>query len=208
MASPQSDLFGDVPDRERPGLPPGFRYERDVITHAEERELLDRIRDLPFAAFQFHGFTGNRRTVSFGWKYDFSRERVERVDDVPDFLHPLRQRAAAFADLRPEDLQQALVIEYQAGAGIGWHRDKMVFGEVVGVSLLAPCTFRLRRRSGRLWERVNIEAEPRSMYLLSGESRTVWEHSIPPVDSLRYSITFRNLRQMPGATPTHATAVP
>jgi alkylated DNA repair dioxygenase AlkB len=192
----QPDLFGDTPASPAlPVLPPGFRYERDAITRPDEASLISDIQTLAFTEFQFHGFTGNRRTVSFGWKYDFSRERVERADDIPSFLHPLRLRAAAFAGLRPEQLQQALVIEYRAGAGIGWHRDKMVFGEVIGVSLLAPCVFRMRHRLGDGWERVNLVAEPRSMYLLSGASRTEWEHSIPPVDELRYSITFRNLRE-------------
>ena len=88
-----------------------------------------------------------------------------------------------------------LVTEYSAGAGIGWHRDKAVFGQIVGVSLLAPCTFRLRRKVGDDWERVSLIAEPRSAYLLSGASRTEWEHSIPAVDALRYSVTFRNLRE-------------
>jgi alkylated DNA repair dioxygenase AlkB len=88
-----------------------------------------------------------------------------------------------------------LVTEYGPGAGIGWHRDKGVFGEIVGLSLLAPCVFRLRRAVGTRWERVNVVAEPRSAYLLSGAARTTWEHSIPAVDALRYSITFRTLRE-------------
>lgn len=97
----------------------------------------------------------------------------------------------------PEELQHVLVTEYSAGAGIGWHRDKAVFDEVVGVSLLAQCVLRLRRKAGeRKWERANVTAEPRSAYLLSGPARSDWEHSIPPLDSLRYSITFRNLREV------------
>jgi alkylated DNA repair dioxygenase AlkB len=92
------------------------------------------------------------------------------------------------------DIQHVLVIEYQPGASIGWHRDKNVFGDIIGVSLLSPCRFRLRRKTGSTWERVTLDAEPRSAYLLSGASRTEWEHSIPAVDALRYSVTFRNLR--------------
>src|SRR5205085_10627918 len=94
----------------------------------------------------------------------------------------------------PDQLKVVLVTEYEAGAGIGWHRDRRVFSEIVGSALLAPCVFRLRRKAGNGWERVNLTAEPRSVYILSGRARTEWEHSIPPVDSLRYSITFRNLR--------------
>lgn len=99
--------------------------------------------------------------------------------------------------MEPELLQHVLVTEYSAGAGIGWHRDKAVFGEVVGISLLSPCVFRMRREVGkRKWERVNFVVEPRSAYLLSGPARYEWEHSIPQKDALRYSITFRTLREM------------
>ncbi len=113
---------------------------------------------------------------------------------MPAWLLPLRERAAAFAGIAPPGLQQVLLSEYSPGAGIGWHRDKAVFGEVVGISLVSPCVFRLRRKSGSGWERASIVAEPRSAYLLRGPARSEWEHSIPAVDSLRYSITFRNVR--------------
>ena len=69
-----------------------------------------------------------------------------------------------------------------------------MFGDVVGVSLLSPCVFRLRRKAGAAWERASLALEPRSAYLLRGASRTGWEHSIPAVGRLRYSVTFRNLR--------------
>jgi alkylated DNA repair dioxygenase AlkB len=97
----------------------------------------------------------------------------------------------------PEDLQQVLLNEYQPGAPIGWHRDRPIFAEVVGISLLAPCAFRLRRRTDAGFERVSVRLEPRCAYLLSGPARGVWEHSIPPVDALRYSITFRNFKASP-----------
>src|SRR5690606_24325806 len=116
-----------------------------------------------------------------------------KTDEIPDFLHPLRVRAAAFAGLAPLALEHVLLTEYAPGAGIGWHRDKPVFGEVVGVSLLAPCAFRLRRRRESGWERAAFEAEPRSAYLLSGPARRDWEHSIAPMQRLRYSATFRTL---------------
>ncbi len=91
-------------------------------------------------------------------------------------------------------MPHALITEYGPGAAIGWHRDKGVFSDVIGVSLLSPCTFRLRRRVGSSWERYSLIAEPRSAYLLRGEARTAWEHSIPAVETLRYSVTFRSLR--------------
>ena len=98
--------------------------------------------------------------------------------------------------VEPEALQHVLITEYGPGAGIGWHRDKAVFGEVVGVSLLSRCVFRMRRLVGeKKWERVNLIAEPRSAYHLSGPARFEWEHSIPQMDALRYSITFRNMRE-------------
>jgi alkylated DNA repair dioxygenase AlkB len=175
-------------------LPDGFKFERDVITLEDERTLLREIEQLPFKEFEFHGFVGKRRTVSFGWSYDFGHEQLQRATDMPGFLVALRDTAAAFAGLMAEQLQQVLVTEYAPGAGIGWHRDKGVFGEVIGISLLSPCRFRLRRRVGEKWQRVTLEAEPRSAYLLSGEARTEWEHSIPPVDAVRYSVTYRNIR--------------
>ena len=171
-----------------------MRYGGDVVSAELQRGLLAKLPELPLKAFDFHGFLGKRRVVSFGWKYDFGEEKLHRIDDMPDWLLPARELAAEFAGLEPAQLQQVLVTEYGPGAGIGWHRDKAVFGEVVGLSLGAPCTFRLRRRAGNTWERVSLEAAPGSAYLLAGEARSEWEHSIPPVELLRYSLTFRNIR--------------
>jgi hypothetical protein len=124
----QLGLFGSAT------LPDGFRYQPDLISVAEERQLLDQIRQLPFKAFEFQGYTGKRRVVSYGWKYDFNERRLEPRDDILPFLLPLREKAARFAEIAPEDLQQALVTEYDVGAPIGWHKDKAVFGDVIGIS--------------------------------------------------------------------------
>ena len=178
-----------------PHLPEGFRYRPELIDTDVEDALLEHVRELPFREFEFHGYKGKRRVVSFGWRYDFSARHLQKADAIPEYLHALREAAATFAGLEAKEFQHVMVTEYSPGAGIGWHRDKGVFGQVVGISLLAPCVLRLRRAVGeKKWERVNVLAEPRSAYYLSGQARTVWEHSIPQVDALRYSITFRNLR--------------
>ena len=187
----QTDLFGAP----APALPDGFRYEPELIDAAAERGLLEQVRALPFREFEFQGYTAKRRVISFGWHYDFKARHLEKADDIPSFLLDLREHAARFAGMQPSELQHVLVMEYGPGAAIGWHRDKSVFGQVVGVSLLSPCTFRLRRAVGDSWERVSLTADPRSAYLLSGPARDEWEHSIPGVEELRYSVTFRNLRE-------------
>ena len=173
----------------------GLRYRDNVISDEDERDLRARLSALDLSPFRFQGWLGNRKTMSFGWRYDFSERSLNKVNDIPEFLLPLREKAAQFAGIESSHLQHALVTEYSEGAAIGWHKDKAVFGDVIGVSLLSSCTFRLRRKAGARWERRSIIAERRSVYLLRGESRTEWEHSIPGVDSLRYSITFRNLRE-------------
>jgi alkylated DNA repair dioxygenase AlkB len=176
-------------------LPEGFRYQADILSSEDEQLLLDHMRQLPFKEFQFQGFVGKRRVVSYGWQYDFNERALRQAEDIPAFLLPLREAAADFAGIAPEQLAQVLLIEYDAGASIGWHRDKKMFGDVIGISLLSACRFRFRRKAGSTWERASLVAEPRSAYLLRGPSRTEWEHSIPAVDALRYSITFRTLRQ-------------
>lgn len=192
MTEKQLKLFAGAA---APTFPEGFRYEAEILTQAQEIELLDRMQELPFREFQFQGYVGKRRVVSYGWQYDFNLRALQEAEDIPPFLLTLRKTAADFAGMAPERLQQVLVTEYAAGAGIGWHRDKAVFGEVIGLSLLSACRFRLRRKAGTGWERASLTAEPRSVYLLSGPARTEWEHSIPEVGTLRYSITFRNFRE-------------
>ncbi|WP_221145614.1 alpha-ketoglutarate-dependent dioxygenase AlkB [Rhizobium lentis] len=189
IVTAQKDLFGAADD----GFPEGFRYSEDIVPADLQRSLLEAIPALPFKTFDFHGFEGKRRTVSFGWRYDFDSQRIKKAEEIPSSLLPIREVAARFADMLPAALEHALVTEYAPGAPIGWHKDKAVFGRVVGISLLSSCTFRLRRRNGDKWQRRSLVLEPGSVYLMAGASRTLWEHSIPPVDRLRYSITFREL---------------
>ena len=186
----QQDLFASAPV-----LPEGMRYVTDVLAPKEEEALLDALPLLPFKEFEFHGFLGKRRVVSFGWHYDFNGGGLRTAGELPEFLLPIRERAAHFAGVAPAALEHALILDYPPGAAIGWHKDRAAFGDVIGISLLAPCTFRLRRKIGTTWERRSLTAEPRSAYLLSGPARDEWEHSIPPVDARRYCITFRTLRE-------------
>jgi alkylated DNA repair dioxygenase AlkB len=171
--------------------PRGFAYRAAAFSEAEERAWLDMLQLLPFKPFEFHGYLGKRQIVSFGWRYDYAGRRLCERDPLPAFLLPLRERAAAVSGLAGESLQQALVTEYDAGVTIGWHRDKPIFEDVVALSFLSPCRLRLRRRSDHGWQRWSTEIAPRSIYRLSGSARHEWEHSIPPVQSKRYSVTFR-----------------
>ena len=177
-----------------PGQPEGFVYQPDFLSPSEEQVLAGEIGRLDLKPFEFQGFLGKRRVTSFGWRYDFNQGGLKPADEMPAFLQPLRDRACGLAGLPPGELHQVLVTEYMPGAAIGWHRDRPNFAEVVGISLLAPCNFRFRRRRGTGWERVSLTVEPRSAYLLAGPARTEWEHSIPPQDVLRYSLTFRRLK--------------
>jgi len=174
-------------------LPSGFRYAPNLIGAEEAAELATRLADLPFQPFDFHGHLANRRVVGFGLRYDDANRRIMEAPPTPGWLMSLRERVGLFAARAPESFVQVLINEYRPGAGIGWHRDKAHFDEVVGVSLLVPCTLRFRRQTGDTWDRRSLTIDPCSAYLLSGPSRTIWEHSIPPLERHRYSITFRTL---------------
>lgn len=176
-----------------PGLPEGFRYRSELITAADEAALLRDFGQLDFKPFEFQGFLGLRRVVSFGWRYDFNHARMSRVDPIPDWLMPLRAAAAGFAGCEAERLEHVLINEYRPGAPIGWHRDRPQFAEVIGVSLASDCDFRFRLKDGASWRRAIVRLAARSAYLLTGPARWEWEHSIGPARALRYSITFRTL---------------
>lgn len=181
------DLF-DTP------LIPGLATREDIIDANEEAALIALIDAVELEPFRFQGWLGKRLTRSFGWTYDFDRGSFGPSEPMPDWLEPLRQRAAAFAGIESDKLVQALVIRYDAGAGIGWHRDRPVFDQVVGISLGNAATMRFRRRTDNGFERRNVPLPPRSIYHLSGEVRQLWEHSIAPMDVPRWSVTFRTLR--------------
>jgi alkylated DNA repair dioxygenase AlkB len=173
--------------------PQGLRYQPDFISPMVERELIAQISALPLVPFQFGAYQGKRRVASFGWRYDYTRQKLEPAEDLPEWLKPLIARIEAFEGLSAGAVGQVLCTEYEQGAGIGWHRDKPHFDKVFGLSLASDCKFRFRCRRGDRWERYTLEAQARSLYQMSGESRQVWEHSIPPVETPRYSITFRTM---------------
>lgn len=177
-------------------LPVGFIYQPDLLTGEEETLLLEHIRSLPFAAVEFRGFVAKRRAVHFGVGYDFEERAVTPAPRIPEFLLPIRERAAAIADEPADVFTEALVMAYPPGSVIGWHRDAPKFGPtVLGVSLgsAARMRFKHTRADGRI-ERAAIILEPRSAYALTGDARAKWQHSIPAVAELRYSITFRSVR--------------
>lgn len=155
--------------------------------------LIDRIDATDLLPFHFQGWTGKRLTTSFGWSYDFEVERPKDAPPIPDWLLPIRDRAARFAGLMPADLIQALFIRYDPGAGIGWHRDRPIYGHILGISLGEPATMRFRRRRGDGFDRLSVPLDPRGGYHMTGPARHAWEHSIAPMERPRWSITFRSL---------------
>ena len=173
----------------------GLVYREGFVTFDEEQALLGRLENLDLAPFRFQGWLGNRKTQSFGWRYDFDNASFTPTESIPDWLLPLRDKAAEFAGVAPSDIHHAMVARYDPGAGIGWHKDRDVFDKVVGVSINTPATLRFRQRITDGFRRTSIEVEPRSAYLLAGEVRREWEHRITPGDQLRFSITFRTLSE-------------
>jgi alkylated DNA repair dioxygenase AlkB len=172
---------------------PGLTYKPEVLAAADENRFVARFGQLDFRPFEFHGFLGKRRIVSYGWRYDYGAQRLEQAAPMPDFLAPLRDIAARLSGVPAEAFIHVLIAEYAPGAGIGWHRDKPMFHHVVALSFLSPCRLRFRRLQGT-WQRRDVTVAPRSGYVLDGDARALWEHSIPAVEARRYSVTFRDFR--------------
>ena len=178
--------------------PPGFIYRPELLDEAEERGLVNAIRTIDFSEVKMHGVVARRRTAHFGWLYGYETARIAPGPPIPEFLLPLRVRVGELAGVAPDALAEILITEYPPGAGIGWHRDAPMFGDVAGVSLLGACRFRFERGKGAERETLAMTLAPRSAYLLTGEARTAWRHSIPPMKAWRYSVTFRTLRPRAG----------
>jgi len=174
----------------------GFLYRDEFLSKAEEPELLRIFRGLDFAAYDYHGYLAQRRVVRYGVNYDINtREPSETTQAVPEFLLSVRERAPEFAGVPADALVQAMVSESSVGTPIGWHRDAPQFGTIVGISLASACRMRLKpyQGSGKI---LSFRLEPRSIYVMKGEARSGWQHSIRAVDEMRYSITFRTLRSI------------
>jgi alkylated DNA repair protein (DNA oxidative demethylase) len=186
LIAAQPDLFGEA------GLA-GLSRADAFVTPSEEQMLIASIDAAELSPFRFHGWLGKRLTASYGWRYDFDDASFAPAEAIPDWLLPLRAKAARFAGLQPDELVQALLIRYDPGAGIGWHRDRPVFEHVLGISLGAPATMRFRRRKPGGFDRASAFLTPRSIYHLTGEARHEWEHSIAAMAVRRWSITFRSL---------------
>lgn len=187
------DLFG-------PDLPAGFAYREEFLTTAEEQALVEHIGGVEFSAFEMRGVIARRRVAFFGASYD-SPDGPR--SPIPAFLHPVREKAAAWAGVPAEALAMALINEYRPGAPIGWHRDAPQYDIIAGVSLLSACRMKLRPyvppsvlKASPAPRKTTHEMTllPRSGYLITGPARSDYEHSIPETPALRYSITFRTLR--------------
>jgi alkylated DNA repair dioxygenase AlkB len=181
-------------------VPDGFIYRDNFLSADQERQLIRQIEKLDLTPFQYYQFTGKRRTVSFGWAYEFGKKDINPAPEIPTFLHSVRARAGALFDIEPSSLAHASIIEYSPGAPIGWHRDIPHFGLVTGISLGAACRMRFRKHeharsnTSKRGEILSMELQPRSIYLMSGPSRESWQHSIPPVKELRYAIMLRTVK--------------
>ena len=183
-------------------LPAGFEYRDEFITTDEEAHLLQEIGRVEFSAFEMRGVEARRRVAFFGASYD---RGGHATPPLPDFLLPLRAKLAGWTAVEPDAFAMALINEYPPGAPIGWHRDAPQYGIVAGVSLLSPCRMKLRpyarpgaRVAGpgtRRSATYEMLLERRSAYLMRGKARSAFEHHIPAVSTLRYSITFRTLRR-------------
>jgi DNA oxidative demethylase len=187
-----------------PAVPDGLLYRPDFVSVEEERALVAHIERLEFSQVEMRGAIARRRTVHYGWTYGYYARRSEPGPPLPEFLLGLRARAGAWASVDDAAFVEALITEYPPGATIGWHRDAPMFGDVIaGISLLSPSRLKLRPyvspqdvRQGSTPRRTTHEVDlaPRSAYLITGPARREFEHSIPAVERLRYSITFRTLR--------------
>lgn len=188
----QGELFGNTQR-----LPAGFLYKAEFITPEEEALLLAEIWNLSLHEAKYKEYTAKRRIVSYGGRYDFSSNELVPAGPIPPFLHPLRERIAKWVEVPSAAFEHALIAEYKTGTQLGWHRDVPEFEIIVGISLGGPTRMRLRPyppKKGKDPTSFSLNLEPRSAYVMRGQARWGWQHSIPPTKTTRYSITFRTRR--------------
>lgn len=185
-----------------PVFPRGFSYVPDFITVAEELELLKEISKIELHTFTFQGYEAKRRVASFGYDYSFEDRSLSRGLEIPVAFGDLIDKVAQQTGIEKTSFRELLITEYPFGSVINWHRDAFPFESIAGISLAAPCTFRLRPHKKEKQARgsvIALSVQPRSLYTLQGEARTDWQHSTLPVKSRRYSITLRTLKKLAGA---------
>jgi DNA oxidative demethylase len=176
--------------------PQGLVYVPDFISATEELQLIKTFEEMEFYDFVLQGQPAKRKVHHFGFRYEFYSQHVEPIEEFPGWLKEIRDRAAPFAGLKADTIEQALVAKYDSGAGIGWHRDAPAFGAtVVGISFAADDVMRFRRTLADSFEHYKQPLARRSLYILSGPARSVWQHSVAPVKELRYSITLRTVKE-------------
>lgn len=205
----QAGLFDELPipqDR----LPDGLRMQEGFLSREEEAQLLTIVASLPLEAARYKQYTARRQVVSYGGSFDYDTNRLEPSAPLIAALHPLRDRVAAWAGVSPESLVHTLVAAYTPGTPLGWHRDVPEFEQVFGVSLGGPAILRFRpyphesqtaqplREARGAQDILRLQVEPRSIYAITGVARWDWQHSVAPVDQMRWSITFRTARSRQG----------
>lgn len=169
--------------------PPGLKLAQEVVTPAEEAALIEL---MVASGLSYYAYDPDnpRSSKSFGWKYDFLKDTFAPCDPLPEGLRAIAEKAAAFAGLTVEDFAECLLNRYEPGAIIQSHLDKPVWEHVIGVSLGTPATMIFRHQE--TGEERPVELSPRSMYVLADDARYVWQHSLPPMQGTRWSITFRS----------------
>jgi alkylated DNA repair dioxygenase AlkB len=180
-----------------PHYPPGFLYFPGFLTEEEETELYEEVIRTELHSFTFLGFEAKRKVASFGYDYSFDKGALSKGKEIPQGFYPLIDKVAQQAGLVREDFAELLVTEYPIGSVINWHRDAPPFDLIAGVSLLSDCNFRLRPHDKAKQGRRSVISFPvrrRSLYIIQGSARTEWQHSIAPVNRVRYSITLRTLK--------------
>lgn len=181
-----------------PALPEGFHYFPDFISEEEERELVKLIKAYALKNMIFQGFEAKRKVLSFGYDYHFDTRQLSEAKPIPAEFQSLLAKTGAQLGIPAEAFAKLLLTEYDTGTVINWHRDAPPFEKIAGISLLSDCTFKLRPYEKAKQNRAAVKSftvERRSLYLMEGEAREQWEHSIAPVKAPRYSITIRTLRK-------------